>query len=551
MKKKIIFLLIVVVLAVIGFIFGFLITRTLMGIKSEKSSLPALAVVSDDLPNEAEILDNTTIYFVGDMMLDRSVRTSVNKNFGGDYSKLFDNLSELKNADILFTNLEGDVSDKGNNVGSKYSFRMDPSVLPAIKDAGFDIVSFANNHVGDWNIAAFKDTMARLSDIGILQTGAGLTKDEAETPAIIEKNGVKFGFIGFSDVGPNWIKATSTTAGILLASDPRLPEIIENAKSKVDVLIVSFHWGIEYKKIHNSRQETLAHTSIDSGADMVIGHHPHVMQDIGTYQGKPIVYSLGNFIFDQYFSKDTMEGMLFEATFEGKNLKETKSRIIKLNSKYQPEGIFEADSITKTDEKPKVATCPTPTKKYEDYTYLDVGQNVSIPDTTYTPDDLVLINKSLTTNSICLKKDAVTALTEMFKQAKEDGYILKVSSGFRTYGDQKYILAKNIKNGNKNTSIAVAKPGYSEHQLGVAVDLTTPTIGNESATKKFESTKEAKWLEENASLYGFIQSYPKDKESITGYMYEAWHYRYVGIDNAKEIVRNNQTINEFLKEKNS
>ena len=292
----------------------------------------------------------TKLFFVGDMMLTRGVKSSVDKNFNGDYGKLFENLTQLKEADILFGNLEGDVSDKGNNVGSIYSFRMDPKILPVIKNAGFDIVSFANNHVGDWSLTAFKDTLSRLSDVGILKTGAGINKEDATNPIIIEKNGTKFGFIGFSDVGPNWIQAKVDTPGILIASDPKIVEIIKNAKIKSDVLIVTFHWGEEYKLIHNKRQESLAHTSIDNGADMVIGHHPHVMEDIETYKNKLIVYSLGNFIFDQYFSKDTMRGMFFSATYDGSNLIDTNKKIITLNKKYQPEGIFSIEEIKEKDK---------------------------------------------------------------------------------------------------------------------------------------------------------------------------------------------------------
>lgn len=527
-------------IVIVAFIFYLIKVSNDIRLQNQKASAIEAPIIKEGLPLE------TTLSFVGDMMLDRSVRTSVNKNFAGDYSKLFINLGELKKADILFGNLEGDVSNVGNNVGSKYSFRMDPIVLPALKDAGFDIVSFANNHVGDWNITAFKDTLIRLSNESILQVGAGQTKDEAEMPVIIEKNGVKFGFLGFSDVGPNWLKVTDVSPGILLASDPNLSTIIKNAKSQSDVLIVSFHWGVEYEKIHNARQEVLAHLAIDSGADMIIGHHPHVIQDIETYNGKPIVYSLGNFIFDQYFSKDTMEGMLFTATFEGKTLKETKKQIITLNKKYQPEGIFES-----REEAEKVRACPKPDKEYDDYTYLDVGQEVSIPEKTYIPKDLVLLDKGITTIPICLKKEAADALTTMIAAAKKDGYTIKVSSGFRSYSTQKGILARNIEEGNKNATIAVAKAGYSEHQLGTAVDFTGSSINNASATTKFKDTPEDTWLEENASLYGFVQSYPENKIDITGYMYEAWHYRYVGIDYAKEILNNNQTINEFLKIKNS
>ncbi len=539
--------IIIIVFVVLGFTTGLLATKMYL-IKSSNQTasvvLPTNKLVEQDLVEKKQ--QETKLFFVGDMMLDRSVRTSVVKNFNNDYNSLFINLPELKEADILFGNLEGDVSDTGNNVGSKYSFRMDPLVLPAIKEAGFDIVSFANNHVGDWNIAAFTDTIKRLESNRILKTGAGLNKKEAEAPTIIEKNNVRFGFLAFSDVGPNWIEATETKPGILLASDNRFAEIIKGAKEKCDVLIVSFHFGDEYKKIHNNRQEFLAHAAIDHGADMVIGHHPHVMQDIENYRGRPIVYSLGNFIFDQYFSKDTMEGMLFSVTFSGKDIKETKRKIITLNKKYQPEGIF--DNEQSVIEK---KFCPKPEKEYEDYSYLDVGQDIPIPDKTYIPYDLVLLDKDLTTTPNCLKKEASDSIREMIKKAKEDGYDIKVTSGFRSYATQKTILENSIKSRNKNAHRLIAKPGYSEHQLGVAVDLTGSSIKNVSATILFKDSVEDKWLEKHASEYGFVESYPENKEDVTGYMNEDWHYRYVGIENAKEIIKNGQTINEFLKEKNN
>lgn len=541
MSKK--FIYIAAVLLVIGGGIILLTPKFFVASQQQASALPAVS-----LPPAPQQKD-TTLYFVGDIMLDRGVRSSVTKNFGGDYSKLFANVGELKNADILFANLEGDVSDKGNNVGSKYSFRMDPAVLPVIANAGFDIVSFANNHVGDWNVAAFTDTLRRLADNNIRKVGSGMTKTEAVQPTIIEKNGVKFGFIGFSDVGPDWLKATDTTPGLLLASDPNLPQIIQNAKAQCDVLIVSFHWGIEYKTVHNARQEALAHTAIDNGADMVIGHHPHVMEDIETYNGKPIVYSLGNFIFDQPFSLETMRGMLFKATFTGTTLKDTKQEVVGLNKFYQPQGIYdvktakEAAALQATED-----ACPKPKKDYPDYSLLDVGQNVPIPDKTYVPSDLVLLDKSITTKNICMKKDAADAMAMMIAAAKKDGYSIKVSSGYRSESYQAALLKNDIASGNPHATELVAKPGYSEHQLGVAADLTSSAIQYASAATKFQDTKEDDWLEDHAAEYGFVESYPEDKESVTGYMYEAWHYRYVGIDNAALIIKNGQTTNQFLKE---
>jgi len=491
-------------------------------------------------------IPKTTIYFVGDMMLTRGVESSVKKNFNGDYNQLFKNLLELKNADILFGNLEGPVSDMGNNVGSKYSFRMNPAVLSALKNVGFDIISFANNHVGDWNVSAFKDTLSRLSTTGILKTGADINKDEIIKPTIITKNGVKFGFLGFSDVGPKWMEAKENVHGILLASDPDFETIIKNADKKSDVLIVSFHWGEEYKTTHNSRQESLAHKAIDSGADMIIGHHPHVIQDIEVYKGVTIAYSLGNFIFDQSFSKNTMRGMLFSATFKNKELIETEIFTSLQNSKYQSEGLYNEDELIKKEEV-FYSSCPTPNKEYENMFSLNIGQEIGFSDKTYIPKDLVELGEFATSKSICLIQEAKKALAEMIESAKKDGLNIKATSAYRSYNYQESLLNNAIKNGNKNASVAIAKPGHSEHQLGTAVDLSGSSIEYSSAVSSFDNTSEELWLRENAYKYGFVKSYPFGKEEITGYMYEPWHYRYLGVDLSTQIKNSGLTITEFLK----
>lgn len=222
---------------------------------------------------------------------------------------------------------------------------------------------------------------------------------------------------------------------------------------------------------------------------------------------------------------------------------------------YPSPDTSEALALPKKEEVRKVVStgCPVPKKEYEDETYLDVGQEVPLKEKYYIPSDLIKLNKDITKykeSSICLKQETADALEDLIEGAKKDSHILLVSSGFRSFTTQDNILKEEIKNlGEKHASVAVAKPGYSEHQLGVAVDLTSASISYESASGKFADTSEAEWLEEHASEYGFIQSYPTGKEKITGYMYEPWHYRYVGFENAKAIIKNGQTVNEFLKEK--
>ena len=292
-----------------------------------------------DLPDIRDP-DFVTLSFAGDMMLDRGVRNSVVKNFSNDYGILFENLEILKKSDISFANLEGPASDLGIDGKNLYSFRMDPSSIPTISSAGIDVLSVANNHVGDWGRNAYGDTLARLKENEIHYTGGGVNITEAEQPVVIEKYGMKIGFLGFSDVGPEWMKAGTETSGILLANNPRFDEIVKNAKDKVDYLIVSFHFGDEYKTIHNARQEYLAHKAIDAGAKIVIGHHPHVAQDTEVYKNGYIAYSLGNFVFDQGFSENTMQGMLLQIKLGRDGAMTAQKNIVKLNKAFQPDKVI-------------------------------------------------------------------------------------------------------------------------------------------------------------------------------------------------------------------
>lgn len=304
--------------------------------KNSINGAAALLATEQNLATTTPAPPSISLGFVGDIMLDRGVKKSVIANMKGNYAKLFANAEFLKTPDIMFANLEGPVSDQGKDRHNLYSFRMDPKSLIALKDSGIDVVSFANNHVGDYGRLAFEDTLKRLRDTGILSCGAGMNRTEAETPAIVVQNNFKVGYLCFSDVGPADMEATDFKSGILLANNPHFDDIIKSAAEKVDALIVSFHFGIEYELIHSGQQEALAKKAINDGAIMIVGSHPHVPQDIVYYDDKPVFYSLGNFIFDQYFSKETMGGLFITATLIGKDVSKVTSHQIALNKNFVP-----------------------------------------------------------------------------------------------------------------------------------------------------------------------------------------------------------------------
>lgn len=482
-----------------------------------------------------------TLGFVGDIMLDRGVETSVIKNFEGNYHKIFSEVKALEDDDILFANLEGPISDKGRNVGSKYSFRFDPVVTEAIKQAGFDVVSFANNHVGDYSDAAFLDTLGRLSENNILYTGAGETYDLAKKPVVIERSGIQIGYLGFSDVGPEWMKATAEKPGILLANDPNLESIIREAKESVDFLVVSVHWGDEYKA-HTARQETLAHKMIDAGANMVVGHHPHVTQDVEEYKDGLIVYSLGNFVFDQYFSAETMQGQYALVTIGKDGIRDHRETIFKINENYQP--VIEDPDLLKEEYAFQRGTCPIGNSDM-DQMYANVSQENSVDE--YIPEGLVAIKNEIPTKDgrdVCMTEESATALKEMFDAALTENVDIVVTSAFRSHDSQEVLYTNNQKDRVSGEMESVAKPGHSEHQLGTTADLSSPEVNSESASSKFKNTKSYAWLSKNAYRYGFVMSYPAGKD--TGYIEEPWHWRYMGTDIAAEIKEKGITIQEYL-----
>lgn len=275
-------------------------------------------------PEQKDIIKKTTMLFAGDVMLSRSVGDKMGRAL--DWRWPFLKIADMtSSADLFFGNLEGPISDGGIDMKSKYSFRADPRVVEGLKYAGFDVLSVANNHMGDWGVEAFDDTLEILDKNNIDFVGGGKNNKEAYDFKIREVNGTRFAFLGYTALSARHIWAGENASGVALLDADKLKEGIEKAREKSDVVIISIHFGEEYQTVSNKYQQDIARQSIDAGASLVIGHHPHVAQEIEKYKDGYIAYSLGNFVFDQLFSEETMEGMLLRVVFDGNKIENVES----------------------------------------------------------------------------------------------------------------------------------------------------------------------------------------------------------------------------------
>ena len=205
--------------------------------------------------------------------------------------------SVLQKADIAFGNLECSVATIGAPIEKQFTFRADPKVLPVIHESGFDIVSLANNHAWDYGREALLQTVQNVRKIGVNPVGAGKNRDAAHRLVILRRGGMRIGFLAYLGLIPALIPESETEPSLSMASVETIERETRAAKSKVDVLIVSLHAGEEGSQTITPRQSSFAHAAIDGGANLVIGHHPHVVQKSERYRSGQIFYSLGNFVF--------------------------------------------------------------------------------------------------------------------------------------------------------------------------------------------------------------------------------------------------------------
>ena len=223
----------------------------------------------------------------------------------------------LRDADITIGNLECVIASSGKPEPKPYTFRAPKQSLRLLKKY-FSAVSLANNHSGDFGKGAFSEMLKLLEQHQIPYFGGGRNLRTAHQAYIREIHGKRIAVLGYNGFFPRSFEALEDAPGIAWLDEDMVVAAIQHTKQTlgVDFLIVYPHWGWEYQKLASPRQRQLARLMIDSGADAVVGGHPHVTQDIEVYQGKPIFYSLGNFVFDGFSDRDTRTGWLLELTLK-------------------------------------------------------------------------------------------------------------------------------------------------------------------------------------------------------------------------------------------
>ncbi len=267
---------------------------------------------------------------MGDIMIGRGVGARLKK--AGGYEKAFEKVASYLNlGDIVFANLESPLTDSKHGLDNtrKIVLKAEPDAVNALTGAGINLISLSNNHILDYYEKGLFDTMELLDQNGIKHAGAGKNIEEARTPAIIEKNGLKIALFAYTSMAEltyagkpyqNYA-AGPEKSGLVQNRYETIREDILKIRDQVDLVAVSLHWGVEDSFKVNPEQTELAHKLIDVGADMILGHHPHQFQGIELYKGKPILYSMGNILFDQN-DPENMESFIIDMKYKGTELLE-------------------------------------------------------------------------------------------------------------------------------------------------------------------------------------------------------------------------------------
>jgi len=258
----------------------------------------------------------TRIVFGGDIMLSRFVGRLARER-QDPASPMRDVAPLFAAADIAFANLESPFSDRGRTLDEGMIFKAEPPMIAALELAGIDVVSTANNHSRDCGDHGVEYTLDLLEQHGIAAAGTGRSEDAAHAGVVIERNDVKFGFLGYTFDQSNG-NHKDIDARVAVVDIARMRSDVASMLTRAGVVIVSMHAGIEYSPRPNAQQVAFARAAIDAGARVVVGHHPHVVQPWERYGSGVIFYSLGNLVFDQFQRAETQRALVAEVVFARK-----------------------------------------------------------------------------------------------------------------------------------------------------------------------------------------------------------------------------------------
>jgi poly-gamma-glutamate synthesis protein (capsule biosynthesis protein) len=316
------------------------------------TTAPSASVTPPVPPPPALQDDEIRISAVGDIMLDGTARPVLQEN-GYDYP-FVQMRPVFKDAHVVIGNLEGPLTTRGTAEQDKtYTFRSPPDkVSAALKNAGFGVVTLANNHTLDFGAEGLAQTLEALDAAGIQHVGAGADLAAARRAAIVTVNGQRLAFLGYSVTLPETFYAGTHKPGTAFAHEAQVRADVTAARQQADIVIVSFHWGQEGKTELREYQTHLGHVAIDAGAQAVLGHHPHILQAIEYYKGGVILYSLGNFTFGSY-SKTAAVSAVAQLSFRHGRLAALTMVPILVNNfevQFQPRVLTgaEADAVVET-----------------------------------------------------------------------------------------------------------------------------------------------------------------------------------------------------------
>jgi len=300
-------------------------------------SLILLAASALPAAEQATSADEITIAAVGDIMLGHRAEPYLLKE--GPAYPFVNVLPVLRQAHVVIGNLESPVSTRGTAVANKtFTLRVMPIAVEALKAAGIRVVTLANNHILDFGPQALQDTLTLLNENGILHAGAGMDLNDAREPALLKVGERTIAFLSYSLTFPVEFYASAGRPGTAPGYKEFVKKDIQKARSQADLVVVSFHWGAELMTSAKDYQQALGRLSVNWGADLVLGHHPHILQELEIYHGRLIAYSLGNFVFGSE-SDRTNSSIILLCTFKGKSLVRIEAVPLDVNNyrvAYQP-----------------------------------------------------------------------------------------------------------------------------------------------------------------------------------------------------------------------